>query len=564
MPVRAATGYDVIIAGAPEELTGKLEILSVLKKELRDYPTLASLRRAARRDVEAFDEALTAAGYYRGKTSFSIRAGDGGDKPVVAFTIDPGPLFVITAYEIVYEDSGENRPVELNNAAFTPNRSAAGADLRNAQLQFLNHLWENGYPAAEIVARRAIADLDKGEAKAVFVFNSGPNARFGDIVIEGLDKTNPNYVRKLKTWAPGEMYERSKIVAYRDRLALTGLFTTIDVAPGAPDASGAAPVIVTLAERKRRTIGAGASFSTTEGPGGRLFFEHRNIFGYGESFRAEARGSQVEQSLDLAIDKPLPRLPGSIYSNFTFTNETTDAFDARSLRLSGGVAKRWLEDRLETRAALALETSKIVENDVEMRNYFVSAPLSVLWNNENDILNPTEGVRSSFVITPYTGSESFAQTEWTTRSRIVMGENDRFTLAGRAAIGATVGNSLFDLPRNKRFFAGGGGSVRGYGYQKAGPLGADGAPIGGRSLIESAVEFRVKVAKEIQLATFIDAASVSDANLPNFEDSFFYGYGAGVRYLSAIGPIRLDVAFPYDKRDTDSSFQLYIALGQPF
>ncbi len=563
-PALAEQSYAVRFEGAPAGLKDKFKLVSTLENGVRDYPTAAALRRAALRDIKALDAALQAAGYYNGRTSFDLQAGEDTEKPIVVFTFAPGAPFRIVEYEILYVDEHDGRPQNFKEAGITPDQSAAGADLRDTQRLFLNFLWESGYPAAEATNRRAIANLDENSAHAVFTFASGPKARFGDVRAEGLKKTDPHYLGKLKTWELGDQYERSKIVSYRDRIAATGLFSTIEVAAGAPDDAGVAPIIVNVEERARRTLGAGASFSTAEGPGGRLFFEHRNIFGKGENFRVEARGSSIEQSLDFSLNKPLPSLPGRAFSNFEFSNETTEAFDARSIRVSGGIAKRWFDRKLETRSSVALETSNIEADGSEERTYLISAPLSVLWNSENDLLGPTSGVRTGIVVTPYSGSQTFTQAEWTARSRVTFGEDDRFTIAGRGALGATFGSAFDGLPRNKRFFAGGGGSVRGYGFQEAGPLDSENAPVGGRSLIEGAVELRGKISSNIQLAGFVDTGSVASSNLPDFNEEFFVGYGGGVRYLSAIGPVRLDVAFPLDKRESDRGYQLYIALGQPF
>ncbi len=561
---QAADSYAVEIRGAGGALSEKLDIISDLKKGLRDYPTVAALRRAARRDADAFDEALTAAGYYLGTVDFTVERPENGDRPLVVFTIDTGPKFRVTEYEILYRDDGENRPASLQDANIKPDGSAAGADIRDVQIRFLNHLWDTGYPAAEIVGRRAIALPDKGEASAIFVFESGPKARFGEININGLEKTNETYIAKLKTWEMGAEYERAKIVTFRDRLGESGLFSSISVAPGAPDEHGDAPIIVNLEERKRRTIGAGVSWSTSEGPGGRIFFENRNMFGRGENLRIELRGSQIEQSIDFTARKPFPTLPGFAFANFGFSNETTDAFDARSIRLAGGLAKQWLDDRLETRGALAVETSKVETDGMEERTYFLSAPLSVLWDSENDLLQPTTGFRASLTVTPYTGTETFTQSELSSRYRLFFGGEDRFTLAARAGLGATFGNGLLDLPANKRFFVGGGGTVRGFGFQEAGPLDADDTPIGGRSYAIGGTELRGMVTDEIQLVGFVDAGTVMASPLPDFKERFFVGYGGGVRYFTPIGPIRIDAAFPLNGRASDRDFQIYIALGQPF
>lgn len=560
----AADSYDVEIRGADDALTDKLDIISDLKKGLRAYPTVAALRRAARRDADAFDEALTAAGYYLGTTDFTVERREDGQTPLVIFTIDPGPRFRVADYEILYRDEGEDRPVSLEEAGVKADGSAAGADIRDVQVAFLDHLWDTGYPGAEIDGRRAIALPDTAEASAVLVFSTGPKARFGRIVIDGLNKTEEDHIAKLKTWEPGAEYERAKIVTYRDRLGESGLFSSIRVEPGTPDENGDAPIIVNLAERKRRTIGAGLSWSTVEGPGGRLFFENRNIFGRGENLRIEMRGSEIEQSIDFNARKPLPILPGFAFANFGFSNETTDAFDARSIRLSGGLAKKWLDDRLETRAGLGVETSKLVTDGLQERTYFVSAPLSVLWDSEDDLLQPTKGFRASLTVTPYTGTETFTQSEISGRYRLFFGSEDRFTLAARAGFGATFGNALLDLPANKRFFVGGGGSVRGFGFQDAGPLDADGSPIGGRSYAIGGTELRGMVSEKIQLVGFVDAGTVMASPLPNFNERFFVGYGAGVRYLTGFGPVRFDAAFPLNGRNSDRDFQIYVALGQPF
>lgn len=568
-PTLAADDYSAVIQGAPNGLKSKLELISELVKGQRAYPTGAALRRAARRDVEAFNKALISAGYYAGKADFDLVRGENDAPPRVVFQITPGPAFKVIDYAVLYQDSAEGRPATLSDAGIKTNGRADGASLRDYQDAFLAYLWNNGYPAAEIVSRRAIADFETSEAQAVFVFRSGPKARFGAPDVRGLDKTDPSFVRRMRTWEEGDEFDRAKLTSYYEQLSETGLFSKIEVTPGEVGEDGVAPIVVELEERKARTIGAGVSFSTSEGPGGRLFFEHRNIFGHGENLGVEMRGSEIEQSLSAVISRPMPRFDGRAFAAMKFANETTDAYNARSLELSGGLSKKWLNDRLETRGALALETSNVRNTGVEVqsteeRTYLISTPLAVIWDSEDDLLDPKKGFRASFSVTPYTGTNTFTQSELAGRSRVHVGPNNAVTFAARAALSATVASEFENIPLNKRYYAGGGGSVRGYGYQEAGPLNADNNPIGGRSRIEGAFETRVKVIKNLQIAGFIDAGSVSEKALPDFRDEFFVGYGGGVRYMTPIGPIRADVAFPLDKRDTDAGFQIYIALGQPF
>ena len=562
-----AADYSVRIDGAPADLKPKLAIVSTLAQAKRPLPTTAALRRVARNDIVKINNALKAAGYYDGATKFDIEDAD-ADQRTVIFTVRAGPLFKIAAYQIVYDDAiaedAPSRPKTLADLNIETDGSAAGARLQALQQQALTALWGGGFPAARITGRRAQANIAAGVADAIFTFESGPRAMFGAAQIEGDLRTEHQFLKDLRTWEEGAVFDQSKLIAYRDRLAATGLFSNIDVAPGAVSDTGVAPVIVTLEERKRRTIGAGLSFSTAEGPGARLFFEYRNLFRAGETARVDLQGNAVEQSLRFNIDKPMPLFPGSIFANAGFTSETTEAFSAQSIDIGAGVTKRWLDDRLETRGGLAFETSRIVEDGVTDQTFFFSLPLIAIWNTEDDPLTLARGSRLSLTVTPFTGSQTFVRTEFAARSRFNFGPDDRFTLAGRARLGAIFANALDDLPLNQRFFAGGGSSVRGFAFQEAGPLDTDGDPVGGTSLTEGALEARAMITDTIQIAAFVDAGNVSDTTLPDITGRYFVGAGAGARYFTPIGPLRVDFAFPINPRPSDANFQFFISLGQSF
>lgn len=569
---RAAENYVVVYDGAPPGLEEKLRKLTNLSLERRSYPTAAAVRRIGAEDLKIVKKALTAAGYYAAEAEFRVEGErNTGAKLKAIFEIEPGAAFRITGHIIIFEDAGDpERPATFEAAGVAAADSADGASLERNQQKFLSALWAKGYPAARITARRAEAHLSEGTAEAVYTFESGPRATFNGVEIHGATHTDDEFLAKLKTWKDGELFDRARLIDYRDRLAETGIFSSIEVAPGAVEEGGVAPVRVTVIERDRRTVGAGVSYSTSEGPGGRLFLEYRNLFRHGERARAEIEGSEVRQAITFEVARPLPGFPGTAFANFDFTNETTDAFKARSIELGGGLAKSWLDDRLKTRAGVAVETSK-VEPELtrtstvrEERTYYVSAPLSATWDTEDDPLALSKGVRASIFATPYFGSDEFTRLEAVARSRVNFGGDDRFTIAARARVVATAGEALRTLPVNKRVYSGGGSSVRGYDYQAVGPLDPNGVPIGGRSAVEAAIEARVRIMTRVQLAAFIDAGAVYAESFPDFAGDYLVGAGVGARYLSAIGPIRLDVAAPLEKRPTDRDFQVYISLGQPF
>lgn len=566
----SAAAYTVRYDGAPPELRGKLERLTGLSLRRRDYPTTASLRQGAEADRDVIRRALIASGYFNPSVAYAIDAG--ADRAAaVTFTIDPGARFRIDRHIVIYKDDpSPERPETFAAAGVGVSDRADGATLEDNQRRFLDHLLAAGYPRARIVARRAQARPAEGTADAIYEFESGPRARFDGVEVIGAKKTKPGFIAAMKTWEDGAFFNREDLVEFRDALSETGLFTSLEVDAGDIAADGSAPVRVTLEERKQRTVGAGVSYSTSEGPGGRLFLEYRNLAGKGERARAEIEATEVRQAFDVDIDKPLPRFPGSAFANLSFINDTTDAFNARSLEVGAGFAKRWLDDRLETRAGLALETSSVesrlrtAPGVADERTYLVSAPVSATWDTEDDPLILSSGARASLFIIPYTGTDQFTRLELVGRSRRQFGAEDRYTLAGRFRIAATAGSALRSLPVNKRIFSGGGSSVRGYDYQAVGPLDADGRPIGGRSAVEAALEARAKVFGPFQIAAFADAGAVYSESFPDFTGDYLVGAGGGVRYLSPIGPIRLDAAVPLEKREADRGFQFYISLGQPF
>jgi translocation and assembly module TamA len=559
-----ARDIKVEFIGAPRGLEDELRLVSTVAASPERLATRAALRRAAAADATALAGALHAAGYYAAKAR--ARPLD-ADAALVIFEIEPGPLFSILGADIVYEDApspGETRPDSLAAADIDEALTPDGAALAALQQRFLNRLWEDGYPKARILSRRVDADFAAGTARAVFAFESGRKASFGEVKVSGGARVDPGFVEAMKPFEPGATFQRSKLADFRDRLSDTDLFDAVDVEPGPQDPSGAAPVLVTLEERKARTIGVGVSYSTVEGPGGRIFLEHRNALGRGERIYAEIEGSQIRQSVGGELSRPMPRENGALFATARFINEATGAFDAQTLALSGGAYVRAARERLELRGAVALETASVKSETEDEQTYFVSFPLTAVWNSEDDLLDPSRGVRASFAATPTTGTDSYARLEGAARTRIKFGPANRLTLATRTRLAATLGTSFDTLPANKRLYSGGGASVRGYAFQAVGPLDANGDPTGGLSAVEGAIELRARVTRRLEVAGFLDAGAVSTDRLPDFAGPYLVGAGGGLRYLSPAGPIRIDAATPVNGRDGDRAFQIYISLGQAF
>jgi translocation and assembly module TamA len=258
----------------------------------------------------------------------------------------------------------------------------------------------------------------------------------------------------------------------------------------------------------------------------------------------------------------------SLILDASLIRERPDAYDRDALVLSA-LLERVLTKGLLVSGGITFEESRVTDSPEEtITSTLFGIPLHVAYDASNDLLNPTSGFRTDLAVTPYQqiggDGSSFMIARWTSSAYYDLAGDGRYVAAGRFSLGNIFGPNTAAIPADKRFYAGGGGSIRGYGYQKVGPRDAQNDPSGGRSLIEVGAEMRVKVTDTIGIVPFIDGGNVYDSPTLDFSEELRWGAGIGARYYTAFGPLRVDVAVPLNKRPGDSSWQLYISIGQAF
>ena len=217
----------------------------------------------------------------------------------------------------------------------------------------------------------------------------------------------------------------------------------------------------------------------------------------------------------------------------------------------------------------SLEISRLKDRDGTRTSRLFGIPLSLKYDGTNSQWRPTEGGRLEFSMTPYAGEFDDTTTFLVNRvdGSVFAGFDDdkRFVLAGRASVGSIVGESRRDIPSNKRFYAGGDGSIRGYQYQRVGPLDDSRDPIGGRSLFLVGAEFRAIVWRSLGVVPFFEGGNVYEDQIPDFSREPRWAAGIGLRHHTLFGPVRLDFAFPINRRhEVDNPFEFYISIGQAF
>lgn len=568
-PAAPSIRYQVDLSiDAPGDVAGMLRDASrLMTKQGEGAVSPSALNRRIRADVETFDDILRSEGYYR--ATITRRVVPGRDTFQIMIAIASGPRFVLgkPAIEIA---GGEPDLAEtlLGDVPLKPGAPARSVDIVLAERALVAALAAEGYPFAAVLPRDVVADHATREVAVTYAFDPGPKVVFGEIDYEGLKSVEAAYLDKFITWQPGDLYTQDKVDAFRRRLVSTGLFRSVSVRPERPAPGEARSALkVTVEEAPMRTVSIGAGYSTSEGFGAEVSWEHRNLFGSQERLRLQATGSEIEQSFSAFFTKPhFKRLDQNLNLRSKFGREDTDAFNKVALEGYAGLERKLDAERTAT-IGLKGEILSIKEDGGHDEYFIISVPMTLFWDASDDPLDPKRGFRILSTIKPslsliernfpYVVIENRASAYWG------LGKDKRVVLAIRGRMGSTIGPSTMKLPASERFFSGGGGSVRGFGFQDIGPRDAMGDPTGGRSVAEVGFEIRTRVSETIGLVPFIEGGNVYTSKFPKFS-GFRWGAGIGFRYYTSVAPIRLDVAFPINKRAGDAGVQIYVSFGQSF
>jgi translocation and assembly module TamA len=615
-----AASVDAIVYDVDFEGTDDKDLLQAL----RDASTLYRLRqdpppdgegviRRAEVDGPRLTDALWGAGYYNGAVSILVdgvpmaASREGASRssgrlelyrrraPVpIRVVVNAGTQFTIR--NVVVRNSVTRVPFDETIlppyiARLRVGDPARSASILAAEARIVDHFRGRGHPFAKALSRDAVVDHRSGTLDVTFVLEPGPVAGLGPVTVKGTETVDPAVVRSFIYTQPGDPYSPDALRDIRKSVSRIEALASVRVREAeALDANGNLPLAIEVTERPPRLVGFGLRYSTIDGPGVRAYWAHRNLFGGAERLRFDA-------DLFLADnDRPYDFLTGKREKEWdwsdlggrfsvsflkpalwgTRNDLLVDAFAARETtegytsRAAGGTAviRRRFSDTFSIQGGIEVEHGQASDVLGQVDYTLVGLPLSLTYDSTDNPLDPTRGFKISGGVTPYPdvlGSDpGLFLVRGQASTYYSFDEEGRYILAGRVGFGSLSGADLADIPANRRFFAGGGGSVRGYEYRSLGPRGPFDEPIGGRSLLEGSIEARIKVTDVIGIVPFVDAGTAFESSIPDFDESIRVAAGIGLRYYTGIGPIRLDVAFPVDRRKGDSAAALYISLGQAF
>jgi translocation and assembly module TamA len=364
----------------------------------------------------------------------------------------------------------------------------------------------------------------------------------------------------------------------REELRTLEIFDAVKITPGtALTADNSLPIDVDVTERKPRFIGFGANYSTNDGAGITAFWGHRNLFGNGERLRLQADVSGFGENSWSETNYALTgtfRRPDflSVGQDLTAALALTQQYDPDTFDKTAATADLGIERRLtktiSVNAGIEIEKSRITQNGDTQDFLLIGPTAGIKRDTTNDLLDPTRGSRLSFAATALPTWLGSSQDVFSTQSSgsgylNLLGKGD-LVLAGRLALSNVFGGSLSDLPADRRLYAGGGGSVRGYKFRSISPRDANDNLSGGRSAVQGSIELRYRFLNDYGIVPFLDAGSVSEQVFPAFDEPIQYSAGIGLRYYTSVGPIRADFAVPLNPRSSDDKFGFYVSIGQAF
>jgi translocation and assembly module TamA len=568
---RADIAYKVTFStGGSDKVKDILKAASQLVEEAnRPPPTEAALQRRVDEDAERLRQVLRDEGYYAARLEPRV---DLTAKPVkIRIDVDPGHRYKLDHVAMVDPDN-RSLPVALSpdDIGLKRGQPARSAAVLDAERQITLRFAERGYPLTRVPDRKVIVDHARRTMSVTYTVNPGPLAGFGKVRISGAKNLSEQYIRNRLTWRHGDRFDLRKVEDTRKVLIRSELFDSVKIIPDSMiDPDGTVPISIEVIERKPRSISAGINWSSSEGFGTQASWEHRNLAGHGERLTTTATLSQVLIGANAFLRLPDAIRPDlDIVASAAIEREDTDAFVANRVTASTGVEQRF-SSSLTAGLALSLAVEKDEETGTDDTFTLIGTPIYLRYDNTDNPLDPTTGAKALAAATPYyalfTQSDQFLRSETTGSTYLKFDQAARYVLAVRGRLGSIWGAGREELPASIRFYSGGGGSVRGYGFQQLGPLDEHNDPEGGRSVVEFGSELRIRITDTIGVVPFIEGGNVYVDSLPEVTSfDFRYGAGLGLRYYTTIGPLRFDVAVPLDRRHTDDAFQIYISLGQAF
>lgn len=528
-------------------------------------------------DLERLQRFYESQGYFEARITHELEVDATEGLIKAQILVQENEPVLVTRVEIdIAEMPEESRPPMPKPLPIKPGETFKEKDYHEAELLIRNFMMDHGHAHTQ-TQRRAEVDLVADEARVLYSAQPGPKSFFGETIVQGTENVKPYLILRELAYQPGELFSLQKIQQSRRQILALDLFGSLNIQPqrttGTPRLI---PMEIEVSEKPPREISVGVGYSTEEEFNASLRWRHQNWLGDGRRLSLQARYSSIVASGAVEFIQP-HFLTRHTQAGLTLRHdlEEEETFSRNATKLAGRLDHRF-SPKLLGFVGYRVEFDKL--NDISpatpqalgaiRREGILTGPsLGLVWNTTDDLFYPTRGELLSFTLDQagsfWGGEFNFYKLTGEARKYVSVGWST--ILAGRLKVGvADAIGSQKNFPLFERFFAGGQASVRGFERRRLGPLNSADEPLGGLSLLEGSLELRRPIWRELGGALFIDLGQVSLQSYDVPVDDLRFAGGFGLSYTTPVGPVRLDMGFPLNRRGNERAWQIHFSIGASF
>ncbi|MBB5686018.1 autotransporter assembly complex protein TamA [Sphingobium boeckii] len=557
-----------------EGLRTQFDALSTLENAKGKTANIAQIDRRAREDQDLLSTLMRAYGYYAARVDTRVETEAGG-KILVILDTEPGPVYTFTDVQLPgIEKTGDKAAALEESFGVDAADPVDAGKVLAGEAAVRAKIGREGFPFAKIGAPEVLVDHDERTATLVMTVDPGAARNFGQINVANTKVFGAKHLQTIARFKPGEPYDSEMVDDLRRALIQTGLISSAKIEPVPGVVPDTVDLNIALEPAPPRTIAGELGYGTGEGIRLEASWQHRNFIKPEGAVTFRGVAGTQEQLLSTTLRRNnFGDRDRVLNGQVAVSNINRNAYAARTFTLSGNLErqtniifqKKWIWSL--GGELIASDERGIIGNAVVpvRRTFFIGAlPSSLNYDGSDDLLNPTKGFRVGARISPEASFQSgtFGYLKAQIDASGYFPVSDTIVIAGRGRMGTIYGADRDRIAPSRRFYAGGGGSVRGYSYQSIGPRDVNNDPIGGRSLAEFSLEARVRFGA-FGVVPFVDAGNISSGGLPSLKNMRI-GAGIGARYYTNFGPIRIDVGTPINPQKGDPRIAVYVSLGQAF
>lgn len=527
-------------------------------------------------DLERLRRYYEARGYYDTAIEHDLTVDEENARLSIALRIVEGRPVFISAVDVAVTGDQPGQPALPEKLPVQSGAVFQEGAYQEAERVLKETFLRGGFAHVE-TTRKAQVNPEAQQAQIWYSIAPGPPTRFGDTAIGGKTKVDDELIRRELAYGRGENFSSDKIAQTRAKLLALDLFSSVRVAPAPTGGqSEIVPMEIEVADKPHREIKIGLGYSTEEEFRGQIEWRHLNWLGGGRQVSVQAKYSSIAASGAAELVQPhffTPRTKGIL--SFKHEQQAEDTFHRNVSRffpridhqfspsLSGFVGFRGEYNNIFDVAA-ATESAL---GDLRKRGWVSGPTLGLVWNTTDSPFEPKNGAVLSLTLEQagaiWGGDYRFFKISGEAKRYYEIGWETVFAARLKLGLGDAIG-AKDRFPIFERFYAGGENSVRGYGRRRLGPLSDSNDPLGGLSLLEGSVELRRPIWRELGGALFVDFGQLAprpfDVRIANLN----FSSGFGLSYKTPVGPVRLDIGFPFQKPPKDKPWQIHFSIGAFF